>query len=562
MDSLVDGQWQILERVAQGAPQSELLEAIVRLIEGQAEGMLCSILLFDARRRTLHHGAAPSLPIEYVRAIDGSAIGPTAGSCGAAAFTQQRVVVEDTSSHPNWEPWRELAERYRLRACWSIPILSPDRALLGTVAMYYESPRRPTEVEERWISTATHLASITITLARQAELQEQLRRAQRMEAVGKVAGGVAHDFNNLLSVIIGYSTMIAEGLPESDPLLGDVEEVRRAAGRASELTRQLLAFGRRQVLAPRVLDLNDALRALERMLRRVLGEDIVLAVETNALAATILVDPGQLEQVVMNLVVNARDAMPRGGSLLLRTEDAERDDVHAAPSSGTVPGRYVALSVTDTGEGMDAVTLTRIFDPFFTTKDQGKGTGLGLSTVWGIVTQSGGTISVSSSPGHGARFDLQFPVVDRASEPRAPSVPAPKLEGGSETILVVEDEEQVRGLICSVLRRSGYHVLEAKDGRDGLAVTRSYQGHIHLLLTDVTMPHLSGTELAQQLAVSRPDTKVLFVSGYTEDAMIHRGVLLEGATFLAKPVAPRELLREVRAVLDRGPLTADFRSGT
>ncbi len=561
MDSLFEGQWQILERVARGDPQSEVLEAIVRLIESQGEGMLCSILLFDARRQTLHHGAAPSLPAEYVRAIDGSAIGPMAGSCGAAAFTQEPVIVEDTNTHPNWEPWRAVAQRHHLRACWSTPILSPDRALLGTFAIYYGSPRRPTDVEQRWISTAMHLTSVALTLARQAELQEQLRRAQRMEAIGKLAGGVAHDFNNLLSVIIGYSTMIAEGLPAHDPLRGDVDEVRRAAGRASELTRQLLAFGRRQVLAPRVLDLHDTLRSLEKMLRRVVGEHIVFSLETRATTATIQIDPGQLEQVVVNLVVNARDAMPRGGTLLLRTDDAELDEAYVARHPGASRGRHVAFSVQDTGDGMDADTLTRIFDPFFTTKDHGKGTGLGLSTVWGIVTQSGGTVSVKSSLGAGARFELHFPVVEAGLKDQVPSAAAPKVRAGSETILVVEDEEQVRTLMCSVLHRAGYRVIQASDGKQGLEVARMHEGRIHLLLTDVIMPNMNGTELAKALVHSRPDTKVLFVSGYTENAEIHQGVFEEEATLLAKPIAPQDLLREVRAALDRS-ITVDCRSGT
>jgi two-component system, cell cycle sensor histidine kinase and response regulator CckA len=548
MDSLFEGQWQILERVAKGAPQSELLEAIVHLIEAQAEGMLCSILLFDPRRQTLHHGAAPSLPVEYVRAIDGSSIGPTAGSCGAAAFTQKPVVAEDTETHPNWAPWRELARRHRLRACWSTPILAPERVLLGTFAMYYHSPRRPTEVEQRWISTATHLTSITLTLARQAELEEQLRRSQRMEAVGKLAGGIAHDFNNLLSVIIGYSTMIADSLSESDPARGDVEEVRRAAARASELTRQLLAFGRRQVLAPRQLDLNEALRALQDRLQRVLGGDIALSLETHAQASWIQVDPSQLDQIVMNLVVNARDAMPRGGALRLRTDDACLDESYSARHPGTVPGRYVSLSVEDTGEGMDAATVTRIFDPFFTTKEHGRGTGLGLSTVWGIVAQSGGTINVTSSPGAGARFELHFPAVER-TEAGVAAV-ASKEADGDETILVVEDEAQVRKLLCSVLRRAGYRVLEATDGREGLALSEQHEGRIHLLLTDVIMPRMNGSELVRALASQRPDTRVLYLSGYTENAL--QGVLDGTVALLAKPIAPRELLREVRHLLD-GP---------
>jgi signal transduction histidine kinase len=407
MDSLFEGQWQILERVAQGAPQAEVLDSIVRLIESQAAGMLCSVLLFDARTQTLRHGAAPSLPAEYVRAIDGSIIGPSAGSCGAAAYLQQEVVIQDTSVHPNWAPWRDIALRHNLRASWSTPIFSPEHALLGTFAMYYGEPRAPSDQEERWIATATHLTSIAITLARQTQLQDQLREAQRLEAVGKLAGGVAHDFNNLLSVIISYSSTISASLALTDPLRADVDEISRAAGRASELTRQLLAFGRQQVLRPRVLDLNQALRNLEKMLRHVLGENITLSLVTEA-NGQIQVDPGQLEQVVMNLVFNARDAMPNGGSLTLRTTNVTLDETYAATHPGVHAGNYITFAVADTGQGIDDLTRTRIFEPFFTTKELGKGSGLGLPMVWGIVTQSGGHVAVQSTPGVGTTFTVHF----------------------------------------------------------------------------------------------------------------------------------------------------------
>jgi signal transduction histidine kinase len=551
MDSLFEGQWQILERVAQGAPQPEVLEAIVRLIESQAPGMLCSILLFDASRQTLHHGAAPSLPQEYVRAIDGASIGAQAGSCGAAAFTQRPVIIEDTSVHPNWAPWRELALRHDLRASWSTPIFSPEHALLGTFAMYYHEARGPTEVERRWIATATALTSVALTIAKQAQLQEQLRQTQRMDAVGKLAGGVAHDFNNLLSVILSYASMIGDSLSPTDPLRADVEEILRAAGRASELTRQLLAFGRQQVMKPRVLDLNRALPGLENMLRRLVGEDVAFSVVPGAQLGKILVDPGQLEQVVLNLVVNARDAMPRGGSLTIRTDNATVDAAHAALHPGVVPGEYVTLSLSDTGHGMDAVTRARIFEPFFTTKAQGKGTGLGLSTVWGIVTQGGGHISVQSAPGAGATFRVYFPRVTLETEEPALEPAAPATLTGNETVLVVEDEELVRKLVSEVLRRAGYQVLEAQDGAEALEVHEKYAGTVQLLLTDVIMPRMNGRELAESLKRTRPSMRVLYVSGYTEDAMIQKGISDGSLAFLPKPFTPHALLSKVRDVLDR-----------
>ena len=550
MDSLFRGQWKILERVAQGAPHAEVLDSIVRLIESQSEGMLCSILLFDASRQTLRHGAAPSLPAEYVQLIDGSTIGPGAGSCGAAAYTQKPFIVEDTRVHPNWAPWRELAERHRLLSCWSTPIFSPEHALLGTFAMYYREPRRPSDVEQRWIATATHLTSIAITLAKQAELQEQLRQAQRLEAVGKLAGGVAHDFNNLLSVMISYSALISDSLAPTDPLRADVEEIQRAAARASELTQQLLAFGRQQAIQPRVLDVPRALAGLEKMLRRIVGEDIVLSLVPAVGLGKIQVDPGQLEQVVMNLVVNARDAMPHGGGLTITTANVRLDLDDAALHSGVKPGPYVKLSVTDTGQGMDAATRARVFEPFFTTKERGKGTGLGLSTVWGIATQNGGHVTVQSTAGQGTTFDVFFPSVGAEPEEGAVEASEPASVTGEETLLVVEDDEQVRTLVCSLLRRAGYTVLAAQDGFEALELSQDYPRSVQLLLTDVVMPRMNGRELAERLVRARPGVKVLYVSGYGESIIVQNGVVDSAIALLQKPITPQVLLRKVREVLD------------
>jgi two-component system, cell cycle sensor histidine kinase and response regulator CckA len=382
------------------------------------------------------------------------------------------------------------------------------------------------------------------------QLQEQLVQSQKMEAVGRLAGGVAHDFNNLLTVINGYSDLMLESPAAEGHDRRHLEEIRRAGQRAAALTSQLLAFSRKQIVAPRVLDLNAVVEGAQKMLRRIVGEDVEFVARLSKPLGQVKADPGQVEQVVMNLVINARDAMPKGGKLVIETSNTKLGEDYARSHSFVAPGDYVMLVLSDTGCGMDAETQAHIFEPFYTTKEQGKGTGLGLSTVFGIVKQSEGHINVYSEVGKGTTFRVYFPrikaSVDAVSEERVEAFPV----SGTETVLLVEDEPGVRSLALLVLQSNGYTVLAAASPQEALALAAQHLGTIHLLLTDVIMPGLNGRELAIRLVASRPDIKTLFVSGYTADAIGQHGILDAGVAFLPKPFTPHDLLRKVRQTLD------------
>jgi two-component system cell cycle sensor histidine kinase/response regulator CckA len=407
-------------------------------------------------------------------------------------------------------------------------------------------------ISGRAVSSADEPADVLEAIAEDVTdrraLEDQFRQAQKMEAVGRLAGGVAHDFNNLLMVISGYAEVMLAKLVEEHPLRDKAVAIQQASDRATTLTRQLLAFSRKQLLELKVVDVNTIVEDMERLLRPLIGENVRLSTKLAPEAGHTRADAGQLEQVLMNLVVNAKDAMPKGGKLTICTENIVLDETHRREQTFIRPGNYVVLSVSDTGMGMNKETQSRIFEPFFTTKEKGKGTGLGLSTVYGIVKQTGGYVMVQSEEGRGTTFQIYLPRVEEAAEIHAAPV-ARAAVGGTETVLLVEDEESVRQLVRETLISKGYRVIEAEHGEAGLAAAAKHEGKIDLVITDVVMPGMGGRELVKQLTQTRPETHVLYLSGYTEDAIVSEGTIESGTAFLQKPFTLQNLSRKVREVL-------------
>jgi GAF domain-containing protein/CheY-like chemotaxis protein len=480
---------------------------------------------------------------------------------GLVAASGEPLAVTDLANDPRVLPaHRETISRRGYRAALAVPVKVGER-VVGVLSIR-SLREQGFAAEDLTIATAfAAQAAVAFENARLyqetqraydelSQTQDQLIQAQKMEAIGRLAGGVAHDFNNLLTVIMGRTGLLLAGLGVEKAQRPALELIQATVTRAADLTRQLLAFSRKQVLQPVVLDLNAVVSTMGEMLRRLIGEDIALVTVLNPGLGRVKADPGQVEQVIMNLAINARDAMPRGGRLTLETANVELDAGYARQHPGARPGPHVMLALSDTGGGMDAETQAHIFEPFFTTKGPGKGTGLGLATVYGVVKQSDGTIWVYSEPGRGTTFKVYLPLVEDPVEPAQGDDLAPAPLRGMETVLLVEDEDAVRDLARDVLQASGYTVLEARHGGEALRICAQHPEPIHLMLTDVVMPEMSGRELAQRLAVLRPGVKVLYMSGYTDNAVVHHGVLDPGTVFLQKPFSPTVLTRKVREVLD------------
>lgn len=481
---------------------------------------------------------------------------PVAGSPSAQYVLVHKVpqVIDALQNGLQVDSLYDLLRRHGATSLLMAPLIF-EETVLGILGLGSIESRRFLDEEVNLAqSVASQVSGVLVRLRLEAERRRweaQYYQSQKMEALGRLTGGVAHDFNNILTVILGNSAMLLQNLDQSLPFRQEIEQIRQSAERAAALTRQLLAFGRQQVLQPCILNLNDVVINLEKMLRRLISEDIALATVLEPHLGQVKADAGQIEQVIMNLVVNARDAMPQGGRLTIETANVYLDEVYSRQNVGVLAGPYVLLAVSDTGIGMDAQTQARIFEPFFTTKSQGKGTGLGLATAHGIINQSGGHIWVYSKPEQGTTFKIYLPRIESNTELIKPKQISDKPGPGWETIVLVEDEELVRDLAQRILIGEGYTVLKAKDSKEAHRICAAHQGPIHLLLTDVVLPGgRNGVQLAKELTASHPNMKVLYMSGYTDNTILRHGVLDPGVAFLAKPFTLNSLIGRVREVLD------------
>lgn len=550
----VEALYNAAQRIRRSVDLKSTLESIVDTVVQVTGSDIVVLALADAGGKTLRYettrGIPPSLVEDYV-------LQPGVGLMGLAAQTGAVVRSPDLAQDPRVsERGKAIARATGAQSALIVPLRDQQR-MVGALAAFSRQLAYFDPAQEERLRRLAEAAALAIVHAREVaerqQAEEQLRQAQKMEAVSQLAGGVAHDLNNLLTVITGFSEILLSRLDPADRNRSAIEQIQKAAEGAASITRQLLTFSRQQIITPRPLDLNTLVTGMEDTLRRLLGEDIQMAMVLQPSLWQVNADPSQMQQVLVNLAANARDAMPHGGTLTVMTENMEVDDESARRHPGLQAGPYVVLTVTDTGNGMDAETLSRIFEPFFTTKERSRGTGLGLATVYGIVTQSNGYIDVQSGPGRGTTFRIYLPRHDDGPPPEQTghqmAGPAP----GRATVLLVEDEPMVRALAQHVLESNGYTVLVAEGGAKAVKLAQEYAGQIHLLLTDMVMPGLSGRELADRLTVQRPDLKVLYMSGYTQDVLLRQGLEDQTITFLQKPFTPTALIQKVRQALG-GPL--------
>jgi PAS domain S-box-containing protein len=543
----------VLELLTAHAPLSTILDFIARSVEDDDPGALCSILLVDESGQRLVHAAAPNLPPSYVRAIDGLPVGDCVGACGTAAFRRERVVLDDVRTHPYGADFREVVERAGLRACWSQPILSADRTVLGTFATYRRQPHTPSAREIESVEAAAGYACLAVERTRAEEqrrrLEARVRNSQKLESLGVLAGGIAHDFNNLLTVVLSYADLARNQLPDDSPVRPLIKEIDRAAERAAELAKQMLAYSGRGTFLIGAVHVDTVVAEMAKLLATVISKKAELRLDLRP--ATIEGDATQVRQVVMNLITNASDALEdKSGFIALRTGVRAMDAADLRSSvllEPLPPGTYAYVEVQDTGCGMSEATLSRMFDPFFTTKTAGRG--LGLSAVVGIVRGHHGTLHVDTRPGAGTTFRIVFPAVGEGRPVDRPAITPSGSGVSTGTVLVVDDEPAVNKLACDVLRRAGFLVVSAADGREGVTLYERYRQQIQAIVLDLSMPHLSGIEVATRVRELNPEVPILFTSGYNQQESSERLAEIGRSGFLQKPFRPSELRASVRGML-------------